>query len=256
MSEKDRIIVITAGGAYAWVIVNALASRFKNLEVLLEEPESKAIFLKRRARKLGWLQTIGQFGTMVISRFGKRFAGARSRQIIAEHGIDPEPLKTLRLTRVTSANGDDCLDVIADRKPKLVVLVGCRMLIRPTLAAMPCPVINYHSGINPKYRGHIGGWCGRIIGDYASYVTTVHLVDPGVDTGDTLHQAFLTPHPRETLLTDSLAMAAGSRDMVVRTAEDALGGNLRPTPSSLPSVQRFHPPIWTYLATGLFKRIW
>ncbi|WP_324288530.1 hypothetical protein [Hoeflea alexandrii] len=58
MASQQKIIVITAGGAYAWVIVNALASRFENLEVVLEQPESKSLFLKRRARKIGWLQTV------------------------------------------------------------------------------------------------------------------------------------------------------------------------------------------------------
>ena len=82
------------------------------------------------------------------------------------------------------------------------------------------------------------------------------MVDAGVDTGGTLYQAFLTPDPRETLLTDSLAMAAGSRDIAVRAVEDALSGNLQTISSDLPSMQRFHPPIWTYLMTGLLKRVW
>lgn len=256
MARQSTILVITAGGAYAWVIVNALASRFEGLEVALEQPESKSLFLKRRARKIGWFQTAGQFGTMVISRFGKRLAGRRTSEIIAASGARPDLAPEVPVTRVSSANGADCLDLIAARKPDVVFLVGCRMLSRATLAAISCPVINYHSGINPKYRGLAGGWWARATGDHENYGTTVHLVDAGVDTGDTLHQAFLTPHPDETLLTDSLAMAAGSRDIAVRAVEDAIAGALQPRTSDLPSVQRFHPPIWTYLATGLFKRVW
>ena len=250
------ILVITAGGAYAWVIVNALASRFDGLEVALEQPESKGLFLRRRARRIGWFQTIGQFGTMVISRFGKRFASKRTNEIIASSGARPDLSPDVPVTRVSSANGSDCLELIAARRPDVVFLVGCRMLSKATLAAIPCPVINYHSGINPKYRGLAGGWWARATGDHENYGTTVHLVDAGVDTGDTLYQAFLAPQPDETLLTDSLAMAAGSREIAVRAVEDAIAGTLQPKTSDLPSVQRFHPPIWTYLATGLFKRIW
>ena len=256
MARQSMILVITAGGAYAWVIVNALASRFENLEVVLEQPESKGLFLRRRARKIGWIQTAGQFGTMVISRFGKRFASKRTNEIITSSGATPDLSPEVPVTRVSSANGSDCLALIAARKPDVVFLAGCRMLSKATLAAIPCPVINYHSGINPKYRGLAGGWWARATGDHENYGTTVHLVDAGVDTGETLYQAFLTPHPDETLLTDSLAMAAGSRDIAIRAVEDALDGRLQPKPSKLPSVQRFHPPIWTYLATGLFKRIW
>ena len=256
MIETRKILVLTAGGPYAWVIVNALAARFAGVEVALEQSESKSVFLKRRARRFGWLQTAGQFGTMVVSRFGKRFARARTNQLIASHNLLTELSPDVPVTHVSSANGADCLALIASRKPDVVFLAGCRMLSRATLAAISCPVINYHSGINPKYRGLAGGWWARATGDHENYGTTVHLVDAGVDTGETLYQAFLKPDPRESLLTDSLAMAAGSREIVVRAVEDALAGTLKPQPSRLPSVQRYHPPIWTYLQTGLVKGIW
>tara|TARA_R110002020_G_scaffold29585_9_gene93434 strand:+ start:9430 stop:10200 length:771 start_codon:yes stop_codon:yes gene_type:complete len=256
MTKTPKILVITAGGAYAWVIVNALAMRFSGTEVLLESSESKSVFLKRRARKVGWVQTAGQFFTMAVSRFGKRLAQARTDEIVATHDLIIEPLPGLPVKSVSSANGADCLDLIATRKPDLVFLAGCRMLSKATLAAIPCPVFNYHSGINPKYRGLAGGWWARATGDHENYGATVHLVDAGVDTGDIVTQAFLKPDPRESLLTDSLAMAAGSREMVVRAVEDGLSGTLRPESSLLPSVQRFHPPIWTYLTTGLVKGVW
>ena len=256
MTEAPKILVLTAGGPYAWVVVNALAARFAGLEVALEQPEPKSVFLKRRARRFGWVQTAGQFGTMVISRFGKRFARARTNELIASHKLLTELSPGVPVTRVSSANGADCLALVASRKPDVVFLAGCRMLSRATLAAIPCPVINYHSGINPKYRGLAGGWWARATGDHENYGTTVHLVDDGVDTGDTLYQAFLKPDPRDSLLTDALAMAAGSRDIVVLAVEDALAGDLKPQPSDLPSVQRYHPPIWTYLWTGLAKGVW
>jgi len=256
MTDRPTILVITSGGAYAWVIVNALASCFGIVEVALEQAEPKSLFLRRRARKVGWIQTAGQFFTMIVSRFGKRFAAARTDEIIAAHGLQTEPLPSLAITPVSSANGADCLDLIAERKPDLVFLAGCRMLSKATLSAIPCPVLNYHSGINPKYRGLAGGWWARATGDIDNYGTTVHLVDAGVDTGATLRQAFLTPHQRETLMTDSLAMAAGSREMVTQAVEDVLNGTIAPQSSDLPSMQRFHPPIWTYLSTGLGKGIW
>jgi hypothetical protein len=61
MAKPPRILVITAGGPYPWIIINALSAHFGGVEVALEQPESKALFLKRRARKIGWWQTGGQF---------------------------------------------------------------------------------------------------------------------------------------------------------------------------------------------------
>lgn len=256
MAATPNILVITAGGPYPWVIINALATRFNSVEVALEQPESKALFLKRRARKIGWLQTAGQFLTMVVSRFGKRFVRAREAEIISAHQLETEPSAGVPVFEVSSANGDDCLKLIAQKNPAVVFLASCRMLSRATLAAIPCPVINYHSGINPKYRGLAGGWWARATGDHGHYGTTVHLVDAGVDTGDSLYQVFLTPDPRDTLLTDAMAMAAGSRQIAIQAVADALDNTLRPKTSDLPSVQRYHPPIWTYLWIGLTRRVW
>ena len=90
---------------------------------------------------------------MVISRFGKRFAQARSSEILTTSGSQAELSPNIPVSQVSSANGSDCLDLIAAKKPDVVFLAGCRMLSKDTLAAIPCPVLNYHSGINPKYRG-------------------------------------------------------------------------------------------------------
>lgn len=256
MAKPPRILVITAGGPYPWIIINALNAHFSDVEVALEQPESKALFLKRRARKIGWWQTGGQFLTMSVSKFGKRFVRAREAELISANRLETQPSPGVKVTKVSSANGDDCLTLIAQAKPDVVFLASCRMLSRKTLAAISCPVLNYHSGINPKYRGLAGGWWARASGDAANYGTTVHLVDAGVDTGDILYQAFLKPDPRDTLLTDAMAMAAGSREIAIQAVKDALGGKLAPRNSDLPSVQRFHPPIWTYLWTGLSRRIW
>ncbi|OCW57593.1 formyl transferase [Hoeflea olei] len=256
MPQRPAILIITAGGDYAWVVANALASRFDGVEVALEQPESKRRFLKRRARKVGWLQTAGQFVTMAASRTAKRATRARTASIIADYGLQTTLSPSVPVTRISSANGADCLQLIAARKPDLVFLAGCRMLSAATLKAIPCPVLNYHSGLNPSYRGMACGWWARASGDIGQYGTTVHLVDAGVDTGPTLRKHCFPPDPRASLMTDALLMAAASREMVVRAAEDTLAGDLTPIPSDLPSVQRFHPPIWTYLWTGAVKGIW
>ncbi|WP_110033159.1 formyl transferase [Hoeflea marina] len=256
MTRPATILVLTAGGPYPWIVINALALAFPSVEVLVEAPESRALFLRRRARKVGWLQTAGQFATMTLSRFGKRCVRAREADLILRHGLATEPAPGIPITHVPSANSSECLAAIAGARPAVVLLAGCRMLSRATLAAIPCPVINYHAGINPKYRGVQGGYWARALGDPGNYGTTVHLVDAGVDTGAVLYQAFITPDPAETLLTDAMAQAAGSRDIVIAAVRDALDGRLSPQPVDLPSVQRFHPPIWTWIGNGLSRGTW
>src|SRR5882757_5656180 len=90
-TSPSRICVITAGGPYPWIIINALGQKFGPIDVLMEEPEPRALFLKRRARKIGWFATAGQFATMVLVRLGKKRFAARIERIVAENGLEEEP---------------------------------------------------------------------------------------------------------------------------------------------------------------------
>jgi folate-dependent phosphoribosylglycinamide formyltransferase PurN len=254
--SRPRILCITAGGPYPWVILNALGDAFGPLDVIVEEPEGKAAFLKRRARKAGWISTSGQFATMLWSRFGKRFAAGREAELIEAHALKTAPDARHRLHSVDSANGAEALSLIAALTPDLVFLAGCRMLNRATLAAIPCPVLNYHAGINPAYRGMNGGYFARANGDEANFGTTVHLVDQGVDTGGILKQVRIPVDGRDTILTYAMLMAAHSRGIAVEAAREVLAGTARMLEVDLPSRQYFHPPIWSYVWTGLTKGVW
>jgi methionyl-tRNA formyltransferase len=93
-------------------------------------------------------------------------------------------------------------------------------------------------------------------GDAGNFGTTVHLVDAGVDTGATLAITRIADASKDTMLTYPLLMAAHSRAACISAIKDALNGTLKPIPASGPSAQRFHPPIWSYLWTGLTRGIW
>ena len=108
---------------------------------------------------------------------------------------------------VPSANSPECLQAIEESKPGVVLLAGCRLLSKETLAQMPCPVLNYHAGIAPKYRGMNGGYWALASGDADNFGTTVHLVDAGVDTGGVLRQARGRPRARRHHI--KLCVAAG-----------------------------------------------
>src|SRR5262249_3084046 len=150
--------------------------------VILEEPEPRGAFLKRRAMKIGWLSTAGQFGTMVLVRLGKRLFGKRIDKIVAENGVEQEPPAAHPAVEIDSVNSDASVETIRRLQPKVVFLNGCRIMKPAILAAIPCPVLNYHAGISPQYRGMNGGYWALASGDAGNFGTTVHFVDPGVDT--------------------------------------------------------------------------
>lgn len=251
-----RIVVVTEGGLHIWGIVNAIAARFGPPTVILEQPESKWALLKRRARRQGWISVAGQIGTMLIIRTSKVLYARRLAAISAETSLDitsPPPERTIE---VSSANSPEFLAALQKANPDVIFLAGCRLLKRETLAAIACPVLNYHAGIAPKYRGMNGGYWALASGDRENFGTTVHLVDAGVDTGAVLHQARGKPSKGDTIATYALTQAAFFRDICVRAIDDALAGKLTPVDTGLPSTQWYHPTIWSYLWTGFFRGVW
>ena len=254
---NNRLLVMTAGGLNPNVMINALAARFPDIHVFVEQPESKSAILRRRARRLGWIAAAGQMATMVASRLGKRFTLKRTREIIAEHGLLPDLHHAVPVTQFSSLNDAECHRAANTLQPAAIFTISCRILSPATLHSLQCPVINFHAGINPAYRGQMGGYWALVEKDRGNFGATVHLVDKGVDTGATLYEKRLKPSPSDTIATYPLLLTAGSVDIAVSAIEDALSGSLSPKPPSPgKSVLRFPPPIWTWLWNGLTKRVW
>jgi folate-dependent phosphoribosylglycinamide formyltransferase PurN len=256
IEKRAAIVVVTEGGPHIWAIVNAIADRLGPVSVVLETPESKRQFLVRRARRQGWVSVIGQLGTMVLTRLGKRFFTGHATRLIAEQELRTEPEAGQSIIHVPSANAPECLQAIETIRPGVVLLAGCRLLTRETLAKMPCPVLNYHAGIAPKYRGMNGGYWALASADAENFGTTVHLVDAGVDTGGVLRQARGRPEHGDTISSYALRQAAFSRDICIDTVTAALAGRLATIDPGLPSKQWYHPTIWFYLWTGMKRGIW
>ena len=164
-ARTETVAILIQPGPNPEIVVNAVKAAFANLVVIEEQAESKKRFIRRRARKLGWVQALGQLATMVASKYGKRFTTKRAGEILEEFGASPDRDPAIRRIAVPSANSPDFLAAIAEIRPAALLLVSTRMLTAGTLGAIPCPVLNLHAGINPQYRGLQGGYWSRAMGD-------------------------------------------------------------------------------------------
>ncbi|MDQ0453807.1 formyl transferase [Rhizobium paknamense] len=253
---KSPILVMTAGGPNPWMVINALAQRFDAVQVLIEEPEGKGEIFRRRAKRLGRLQAAGQLATMAAAKLLRRAAGRRMEAICQQHGADPRFNTTLPVTSVRSINAPETLEAVTALQPAVILLVSTRLMTRSMLAAMPCPVLNLHAGINPIYRGQMGGYWSLVLGDRENFGATIHLVDAGTDTGETLYEARTEPAAGDFLSTYPMLLTAAALPSVCQAIEDALTGNLRPKPASGPSALRFPPTLWAWVWNGVSKGIW
>jgi hypothetical protein len=254
--EPARIAVLIAGGPLANMLVNGLVHHFGAVSVLKEEPEPKLMILRRRARMIGWLEALGQAAFGILQKLIARRSAARLAQIWEGYGLDPRPDPAVSLYEIGSVNSGACRAALRELQPHVVVVYGTRIIKRDTLQSVVAPFINYHAGVNPKYRGQNGAYWARSNGDPAHAGVTVHLVDEGVDTGDVLYQAMSEFETADNIATYQHRQMATALPLVIRAVEDAMADRLSPRRVELPSRQWFHPTLWGYVRTGMTQGVW
>ena len=256
MPNAPRLVALTAGGPHSWIMINALRERFGAFPVILEEGEADAVLWRRRAKMLGPLKVASMQAARIPIRLTRFGADRVIQSMIEKEGLKPEAPEDAEIIRVPSVNSDECRAALAELAPAAVFVVSTRMISSKTLRAVDAPFINYHSGINPSYRGMFGGYFALANGEPENFGATVHLIDEGVDTGDILYQARLQPKPGDNFHTYLWRLAAGSRGIVIEAMEDALSGELCPVHVNLPSRQWFAPTLGGYVWAGLSRGVW
>jgi len=251
-----RIVVLTVPSPQSWIIVNALMERFGPVTIVAEEREGKLALIRKRMRRQGPVAVLGQIGFVLFQKLLGSRAQPRIAEIIAQYGINPQPNPACEIFAVRSVNSMACRAALAMLRPDVVLVIGTRIIGKETLAAIGAPLINFHSGINPKYRGQAGGYWALAMGDAANAGVTVHMVDAGVDTGDVLYQARFEATKADNFITYFYIQAAIARPLAVKAVEDALAQRLKPVKVDLPSQQFYHPTLWFYLWTAWTKGVW
>jgi folate-dependent phosphoribosylglycinamide formyltransferase PurN len=253
-----------AGGVVLLVVDNSLcriaawrlAQRFPDLTIIVEQHVPRLQLLRGRIRRFGLFHTAGQVAFIAYSRLVRRRAAARIAEIVAAAGLEARWPDGIEQIEVVSVNAPDTIARLEALAPKAVLVVGTRIISRKVLAAIHAPFINYHDGITPKYRGIHGGYWASAQNDFANFGATVHLVDPGIDTGAVLYQVRPRPSGEDNYATFSYLQLAAALPLLVRAAEDAIAGRVTPQTVDLPSQLWSHPTIWRYFTTGICRGAW
>ena len=256
MTGRAHLVALVGDAPHSWIMVNALRRRFGEFPVIVEAGESDATFWARRKRLLGARTVLSMKLARIPLKLTKFGTSRLITNLTHDEGLDYLPPTTGPLSHVPSVNHQDVRKLLSDYAPKVVFVCSTRMIGAKTLSAVDAPFINYHSGINPAYRGMFGGYFALANGEPQHFGATVHLVDDGVDTGDVLYQSRVDVKKGDNFHTYLWRIAAGSRDIVVQAVEDALAEKLRPYAVDLPSKQYFAPTLGGYLWTGVTKGVW
>ncbi len=217
--------------------------------VIEEEPVSQRVLLRRRAARLGVRRVAGQvlFRGLAVPFLTVRDR-ARVTEILRQSGLDTGPLQGVR--HVPSMNSDEGRSLLGGLRPAITVVCGTRILDRETLAALHGPVVNFHAGITPLYRGVHGGYWALAEGRRDLVGSTVHLIDPGIDTGDVVAQVTFDVTGRDTFATYPYLHVAAVLPSLEEVVAKALAGQ-PPQPvavrTDLASRLRTHPTLAEYV---------
>jgi hypothetical protein len=232
-------------------VYHYLAAHFDDVVAVVEDAPSRLTLARRRARRLGWPAVVGQIAFVVLAMPLLRWVGrARIGTILADGELDPSPIRTLR--HVPSVNDPATVELLRQLDPAIVVVNGTRIITRDVLGSIGCPVVNLHTGITPGYRGVHGGYWALAEGRPDLAGTTIHVVDPGIDTGDVLAQVTIEPGPRDSIATYPYLQLARGLPLLRAQVERGLAGRgVAPEPTDRAAGEsrlRWHPTLWGYLA--------
>ena len=254
--ENKKIILMAGKGSSTNIVYQALDKTVGVHTVILEEYESKKLFLKRRVKKLGYLRVAGQvFFILIVVPVLRYFSARRIKETLVAEGLSEARIPEEKTMEVSSVNTKEVAELLVDIQPDVVIINGTRIISKKILSVIKCPVINIHAGITPMYRGVHGAYWALINNDMENCGVTVHLVDEGVDTGNIIYQAIISVDRKDNFVTYPLKQLAAGIPLLLRAVKNALTDTLSSYERPGKSVQWYHPTIWEYLYHRFFRRI-
>lgn len=248
--------MLASSGQSTDILFQVLDREHKVTQVIMEEHESKKVFLKRRIRKLGLIQVAGQilFQILVVPLL-RATSSSTQKKILEKSGLSDAGIPAETIKEVVSVNHPDVAKIIAIAKPDVIVVNGTRIISKKILSAVECPVINMHSGITPGYRGVHGAYWALVNNDLPHCGVTVHLVDAGVDTGEVLYQATIQVDKQDNFTTYPLKQLTQGIPLMLTAIQNIFDGEVNPFSPGGNSAQWYHPTIWQYLYYRFTRKV-
>ena len=255
MGNKKILLLATDCDATN-IIYNYLKNDFNITEVIIEEKESKKVFLKRRIKKLGYWTVIVQiFFQLIIAKLLIIFSKKRISEILNQFDLSTERIPEKKITHVTSINDSSTVELIQKINPDLIIVSGTRIISKKILSAVNCKIINIHAGITPKYRGVHGMYWALAGNDKENAGVTVHYVDKGVDTGEILANKIIEAEKHDNFSTYPYLQIAEGVILLKNVIYAEFENNVTTFIVEGESNLWYHPTFCQYLYNRLLKNI-
>lgn len=135
-------------------------------------------------------------------------ANARVNKFIDELGVKGRP-SNVEYLETSSLNEATVITAVKNAEPDVCLVLGTSIIKKRLISIPKLGMINAHTSILPEYRGSRSEFWQCYNQDYANVGITIHLVDPGVDTGNVLFQlkqeVGTNPDPNELRANNTIA---------------------------------------------------
>ena len=239
------------------IVYHYLKDYFTIEKVIIENKINRVELIKRRLKKLGFFNVVGQllFQT-IVARWLFFSSKKRIKEIIEQYNLNVSRVDEALISRVNSINDESVIDILKETDPDLILVNGTRIISKRILNSTGKTFINTHLGITPLYRGVHGGYWALANNDKANFGSTIHMVDQGIDTGRILYHAKVLPLKSDNYITYPYLQIAISLPFIKQSIENIIRGNYseinHPTNSSR---LWSHPTIAQYFYNRWIKGI-
>jgi folate-dependent phosphoribosylglycinamide formyltransferase PurN len=250
---QRRILILAGKGASTHILYNSLKNDYNIEAVILEDPLPGKEFLKKRIKRLGIGKVIGQvLFHLSIAKYLDIISVKRKNEILKFYDLNDLPIPPEKVILLKSVNDYECIVLLKKINPELVIVNGTRIISKEVLNSLPVKFINIHAGITPKYRNVHGAYWAVVNNDMANCGVTVHLVDPGIDTGKIICQQTIKITKKDNFSTYPFLQLAEGIICLKKGLPDIFENKIIYKKEASESKLWYHPTFGQYLFQRIF----
>lgn len=249
ITNERKVVLLAGPGTSTNILYHALDKQFEISRVIIEQPVSRVELAKRRAKRLGYRAAAGQilFSLLAVPFLSVLYKD-RIQDIQSLFQLDTGEIPADRMTNVKSVNSEHTLRLLQELEPDVIIVNGTRIISESVLNKVSSTFINMHMGITPLYRGVHGAFWALYQRDIENCGVTVHLIDPGIDTGGIIYQGRIAPEKEDSFVTYPYLQIAVGLPLMVSAINDIITGKLSvKSPPMGTSRLFYHPTLVQYL---------
>ena len=154
-------------------------------------------------------------------------ANAKVNEYIKNLGVTGRP-SGVEYLETPSLNEATVVNAVKNAAPDVCLVLGTSIIKKRLISIPKLGIINAHTSILPEYRGSRSEFWQCYNQDYENVGITIHLIDPGVDTGNLLFQrkqeVGTNPDPNQLRANNTIA----TLENYVSVLKSVLNGTVKP----------------------------